>query len=122
MYTLPQEIEVWYVIPAVRRELAKLLTSVHNMSYEKAGKALGISKAAISQYQNNKRASKIKLNGRVLKLIEKSAKIICSDNRKTSKEILRVLNFMREKRLPFEICEDNEDCKEASMIYSEYWK
>jgi uncharacterized protein len=56
MYSLPQEIEVWYVIPAVRRELARILTSKHGLSYEKTGNVLGISKAAISQYQKNKRA------------------------------------------------------------------
>jgi predicted transcriptional regulator len=122
MYTLPQEIEVWYVIPAIRRELSRLLTTQHGLSYEKTGNALGISKAAISQYQKNKRAGKIKLNPKVLKEVEKSAKLISNDNNKTVKEILRVLNFMREKKLTFEICENNEDCKEASMIYEVYWK
>lgn len=45
MYLLPQEIEVWYIIPAIRKELSKQLTSKYEFSYEKAGKALGISKA-----------------------------------------------------------------------------
>ena len=60
MYLLPQEIEVWYIIPAIRKELAKLLTQKYELSYDKAGVILGVSKAAISQYLSNKRANKIK--------------------------------------------------------------
>jgi len=54
MYSLPQEIEVWYIIPAIRKELARLLTKENNLSYEKVGGYLGISKAAVSQYLSNK--------------------------------------------------------------------
>jgi len=35
MYLLPQEIEVWYIIPTVRKELAKQLTKKYELSYEK---------------------------------------------------------------------------------------
>jgi len=126
MYTLPQEIEVWYIIPAVRRELAKLLTKKHGLSYDKAGEVLGISKAAISQYNKNKRANKIKLHPLVLKQVERSAKVMSKDKQKTAREILRVLKFMRDKRLPFEICEDrfndNQDCKEFAVTYEKYWE
>ncbi len=120
MYTLPQEIEVWYVIPAIRRELAILLTRKHGLSYDKAGKALGISKAAVSQYHNNKRASKIKLHSQVLEEVERASDAIATDNDVTAEQIQRVLLFMRERKLPFEICENDADCKEAHMIYSRY--
>lgn len=121
MYTLPQEVEVWYVIPAIRRELARLLTSKHELSYDKAGQVLGISKAAISQYQNKKRASKIKLHNKVLKKVDKASDEIAKDKNQTAKQILNVLTYMRENRLPFEICDDHEECEEAQLIYSEYW-
>jgi predicted transcriptional regulator len=75
MYLLPQEVEVWYIIPAVRKELAKLLTNKYGLSYEKAGKILGISKAAVSQYISDKRANKVKLTPETKKEAEKSAKI-----------------------------------------------
>ncbi|MCH7568122.1 MAG: hypothetical protein IIA87_01755 [Nanoarchaeota archaeon] len=126
MYSLPQEIEVWYIIPAIRREFAKLLTEKYGLSYDKAGNILGISKAAISQYNKNKRASKIKLHNRALKEIEKSAKIISKDKERTIKEIMRILAFMRDKNLSFEICKDrfdeDEDCKEVMLTYEKYWK
>ena len=126
MYSLPQEIEVWYVIPAIRRELSKFLTMHHKLSYEKAGIALRISKAAISQYLKNKRASKIRLHDRVLKEVEKSAKILAHQKDASTKEILRVLKFMRDKKLPFEYCKggahNHEECKEVIITYEKYWE
>ena len=125
MYNLPQEIEVWYIIPAIRRELARLLTKEHGLSYDKAGDVLGISKAAISQYNKNKRASKVKLNPRVLKEVEKTAKRISKNKELTIKEILRVLKFMYDKKLPFEFCKggrhNHEECTEVIVTHETYW-
>lgn len=50
----PQEIEVWYVIPAIRREIAANLVA-GGWTQRKAAKALGITEAAVSQYSNAKR-------------------------------------------------------------------
>jgi predicted transcriptional regulator len=96
MYLLPQEIEVWYIIPAVRKEFAKQLTSKYELSYEKAGKILGISKAAISQYLSDKRANKIKLNNEIKKEITKSAKIIEENPKLALTEIQKILKFMKD--------------------------
>ena len=126
MYSLPQEVEVWYLIPAIRRELARLLTKKHGLSYDKAGNALGISKAAISQYNKNKRASNVILNEKVLKEVEKAAEIITKDKEKTVKEILRILRFMRDKKIPFEFCKGgrhtHEECQEVNVTYEQYWE
>ncbi|PJC44447.1 transcriptional regulator, partial [Candidatus Pacearchaeota archaeon CG_4_9_14_0_2_um_filter_39_13] len=32
MHTLPQEIEVWYIIPAIRREMAMCFSREHKIS------------------------------------------------------------------------------------------
>jgi len=50
MHILPQEIEVWYIIPAIRRDISKILINDYKISFEKTGNILGISKAAVSQY------------------------------------------------------------------------
>ena len=104
MYLLPQEIEVWYIIPAVRKELAKLLTRQYEMSYEKAGKILGISKAAVSQYLSNKRANKIKLSVEVKKEIVKSAKIIVKNQKSVLGEIQRILKYIKDKKCLCDVC------------------
>jgi len=104
MYLLPQEIEVWYIIPAVRKELARLLTRKYEMSYEAAGKILGISKAAISQYLSNKRANKIKLTPDVKKEVAKSAKMIVENPKVAMVEVQRILKYMKDKRCSCEVC------------------
>ena len=110
MYLLPQEIEVWYIIPAVRKELARLLTKEHGLSYEKAGLTLGISKAAVSQYLSNKRANKVKLNAKTKTEISKSAKLINENSKVGLVEIQRVLKFMKDKHCSCDVCkQDNKD-------------
>ena len=104
MYLLPQEIEVWYIIPAVRKELAKLLTRQHGMSYERAGGILGISKAAVSQYLSNKRANKVKLNLGVKKEIVKSAKIIVKNHKSVLGEMQRILKYIKDKKCLCDVC------------------
>ena len=104
MYLLPQEIEVWYIIPAVRKELAKQLTKKYDLSYEKAGNILGISKAAISQYLSNKRANKVKLNIGTKKEITKSAKILSENPRLALGEMQRILRYMKDNKCSCDVC------------------
>lgn len=104
MYLLPQEIEVWYIIPAIRKELAKQLTKKHDLSYEKAGAILGVSKAAVSQYLSNKRANKVKLNAETCKEVAKSAKLIAENPRLAMTEVQRILKFMKDKKCSCDVC------------------
>jgi len=104
MYLLPQEIEVWYIIPAIRKELAKLLTKKYGLSYEKAGIILGVSKAAVSQYLSNKRANKIKLNPEIKKELAKSAKMVSTNPKLALIEIQRVLKIMKINKCSCDVC------------------
>ena len=104
MYLLPQEIEVWYIIPAIRKEFARILTHEHGLSYEKAGLALGISKAAISQYLSNKRANKVKLNTNTKDEIKKSAVLISENPKVAMIEMQRILKFMKDNHCSCDVC------------------
>ncbi len=104
MYSLPQEIEVWYIIPMIRKTLAKHLVEDYEMSYEKTGKILGISKAAVSQYMNNKRANKIKLSTEVQEEVKKSAKILSETPKLAVMEIERILTLMKTKKCSCDVC------------------
>jgi hypothetical protein len=104
MYLLPQEIEVWYIIPTIRKELAKLLTKKYELSYEKTGVILGVSKAAISQYLSNKRANKIKLSSGIKKEVEKSAKIISKSPKLALIEMQRIMNLMKVEKCSCDVC------------------
>ena len=60
---MPQEVEVWYVLPALRRELAKVMktktvprvgedgkTKEHKITQKEIAKMLGVTEPAITQY------------------------------------------------------------------------
>ena len=95
MYSLPQEIEVWYLIPLIRCELSKSLTEKHELTLEKTGEILGVTKAAVSQYLHKKRANGIKISDNIKAEIEKSAEILAKNNVQALSEILRILNLMK---------------------------
>ncbi len=50
----PQHIELWYLLPAIRRELSKELKR-KGLSQRKIAEYLGITEAAVSQYSKLKR-------------------------------------------------------------------
>ena len=104
MYSLPQEIEVWYIIPAIRRELSKILTRKYKLTFDKTGRILGVSKAAISQYLNKKRATALKIPSEIKKEIEKSAGILAKNENMAVKEIMRILTLMKRKRCSCGVC------------------
>jgi predicted transcriptional regulator len=120
MKVLPQEIEVWYVIPAIRKALTICLVRDHGLSYEKVGNALGISKAAISQYHKNKRAAKVRLPSLALEEVGKSCKRIVGKKGDSVEEIQRILGLMRKRDLKCGVCEKEENgilkgCKEVEL-------
>ena len=118
MYSLPQEIEVWYIIPSIRKELAKILTEKYNLTFEKTGSILGISKSAVCQYLKNKRASKISLPASVKKEIAKSAAIISKNETMALKEIIRILSLMKKTKCSCGICQKYNKgiLKQCSMM------
>ena len=58
---LPQELEVWYIIPAIRRELCREMVKTGSSQKEIAAQ-LGVTESAVSQYVHDKRANKVKFS------------------------------------------------------------
>ena len=104
MYNLPQEIEVWYIIPAIRRELSEVLVRKHKFTMEKSAGILGVSKAAVSQYLSRKRAGKFKLPKEIRKEVEKSADLMAKDKKIAVREILRLLNVIKKSKCSCDVC------------------
>ncbi len=82
----PQEIEVWYVLPVIRKELAKSLLKF-GLTQKQIAQKMNLTEAAVSQYIKEKRATLIKLDSKIIKEIEKSAKRIAKNNSSIIKEI-----------------------------------
>jgi uncharacterized protein len=96
----PQEIEVWYILPAIRSELVVSLKK-EGLSQRKIAYLLGVTESAISQYTKSKRAQKITFNSEVKEFISNSVKLI---NSKTTayQQIQKISNFIRNSKA---ICE-----------------
>ena len=69
----PCEMVVWYVIPAIRSELAKDLLAL-GMKQKKISELMDITQPAISQYITDKRGSGIKFNDDINEMINDFAK------------------------------------------------
>jgi len=95
MYYLPQEIEVWYIIPTIRKSLSKELVKRHGFTLQKTGNALGVSKAAVSQYLNKKRGKSLKLPRSVKAEVKVSADLIAKGEKEAFHEIMRLLTICR---------------------------
>ena len=84
--TMPQEIEVRYILPAIRRELSRIFIEEHELSQKGAANLLGLTESAVSQYQHSKRAKEVAFSSVVVNEIRKSANKILAD--KNSKQSL----------------------------------
>tara|TARA_Y100000310_G_C20595380_1_gene770237 strand:+ start:750 stop:1106 length:357 start_codon:yes stop_codon:yes gene_type:complete len=102
MKLMPQEIEVWYIIPSIRRELAKALKG-KGLPQKEIALTLGITEPAVSQYLHDKRASGIEFDEKLLKLVNKSAEILIQDPKRTVNEIQLILGNIRNSKLMCEV-------------------
>lgn len=82
----PCEIVVWYVIPAIRSELAKELLNL-GMKQKDVSELMDITQPAVSQYITDKRGSGIKLDENVRKMIRDFAREL-SEGTATKAELI----------------------------------
>lgn len=103
----PQEIEVWYAIPAIRREIAKEMKK-KGLEQKEIAKLLGITEAAVSYYFGNKRGGEIKFSTKLRKEVEKSVDNILKNNNLIFKEVQRILNLPEIRE---QLCNIHHKCK-----------
>jgi len=82
---IPCERNRWTIIPAIRREIAKMLVNDFSMSQRDVAKLLDISEAAVSNYLKGKRGRLAKLNRKTLMELRKIAREI--NEKKSSKPL-----------------------------------
>jgi len=98
---VPCEKAVWTVVPAMRRELARVMVEELGLSRRQTSEKLGITEAAISQYLKNKRGYKIILSTHSMKTLKSTAERISrfSDDKKISKEFCSLCHRIRSEAL-----------------------
>lgn len=91
----PQEIEVWFILPALRRELARIITEKHGLSQKEAANILNVSEPAISQYKKSKRAKEVKFTDKTMQVIEDVTERIIKDKSSLIKEMQRLCDEVK---------------------------
>ena len=89
----PQEIEVWYILPAIRKQLALELVS-SGLNQSQVSRLLDCSRAAITQYTKQKRGQDI-LPQTIKKQIKSSAKSITENQSTVFKEIMFISQMIK---------------------------
>ena len=90
----PQEIDVWYVLPSLRREIALALIK-RGLKQREIAKKLGVTEAAVSQYMKNKRAKCICIPKEIKGAIGKAAENMIKAQDCHRYEIQDLLNRIR---------------------------
>ena len=121
--TMPQEIEVRYILPAIRRELAIVLIKENKQSQKEAANLLGLTEAAISQYLHSKRAKEVVFSDEVTGEIRKSAEKIMAEAKNKQRvvaEIYRISNLTTVKHI---LCDlhrsQSKDLKDCNICFED---
>jgi len=121
--TMPQEIEVRYILPAIRRELARIFIEDHKLSQKEAANLLGLTDAAVSQYRHSKRAKEVVFSDNVINEIKLSTNNILA--KKNSKqrliaEIYRISNLTKVKQILCDIHRaQSKDLESCNVCFDE---
>lgn len=105
----PQELEVWYAIPAIRREIAKEMKR-RGLGQKQIAGILGVTEAAVSQYFSRKRAHEIKFGAVLKKEIMRSVDKILNNPDLIVQEVQRILDL---PEIRLQLCEIHGQCKGA---------
>src|SRR3989338_2968560 len=121
--TMPQEIEVRYILPAIRRELARIFIQDHKLSQKEAANILGLTEAAISQYQHSKRAKEVVFSDSIVNEIRASAnKILAEKNSKQRviAEMYRISSLTKVRQI---LCDlhraQSKDLEKCNVCFDE---
>jgi uncharacterized protein len=109
----PQEIEVWYILPAIRRQFA-LEMKLLKLKQKEIAKILNITEAAVSQYMKSKRAKEVNFPKEIKKHIKKSSKLLIKKPELLLRETMKILDEVKDCLLLCEIhkkhCNLSNDC------------
>jgi hypothetical protein len=100
----PQELEVYYILPALRRELAKALKG-QGRSQKYIAELFGVSEAAVSQYLHEKRGAEVDFPAALHKPIKKAASRI-TDKAAFIKEMQQLLHKVWHDKVICSVCHD----------------
>ena len=106
----PQEVEVFYILPAIRSRMASAMKK-QGMKQKDIAELLCVQESTVSQYLNSKRAAEVKFNSAIDKEIADAVKRI-----KTKEDLIRetqlALDMVRKENILCQIHKEVADVKE----------
>ena len=113
----PQEIEVWYILPVIRRELAFAMKR-KGLSGKRIAVLLGISEGAVSQYFSNKRAKEIVMHEEIKVNVNDAAEEIIKDPANVIPSTQAILKLMWDSGVVCELHKEHcqtlpDDCDDC---------
>ena len=110
----PQEIEVWYILPAIRRQLA-IEMKKKGLKQNEIARIMHVTEAAVSQYFKSKRAKEVEFTESLKQEIKNSAEKIIENNNLFMNELQRLLSLIKQELLLCKIhkchCNLPENCE-----------
>lgn len=115
----PQEIEVFYIIPTIKKHLAAEMKK-NGLKQKEIAKILSIKDATVSQYLNDKRGNKVSFDENIIEEIRKSSAKV-KDTISYLREMQHLLRKVKETRaicrihkelskIPSSCCPELIDC------------
>ena len=95
-WLMPQEVEVWYVLPAIRRELTRTMIE-KGIPQKQIAQMLGVTEPAVTQYKLKKskrsRGDQVDIPDKIIPEIRKSAEVIIDawDNRDEGEHVYEIM-------------------------------
>jgi len=117
---IPCELIVWYVLPSIRRELARVLVEKHNLTQAEVARRFGVTDAAVSQYLKSKRGTNKELesSGRYEEFkeeVERAAQRII-DGSDIVTESCRICNMVKHSGMLVKVYEAHTGVKAPSCV------
>jgi len=98
----PQEVVVWYVLPALRREFVISLKE-NGLKQKEIASILGITEPAVSQYIKNKRGGNVALSKDIRDNIKRKV-VKINNNMEYKKAFQDILREVRTSRFMCSVC------------------
>ena len=111
----PQEIQVWYILPALRREITKCMLE-KGLKQKEIARKLNVTEATISQYLKNKRAKEVEFSKEVIKKIKEAVHKMLNENTCVMKELISLCKESKQECCKLHKQKDNIKC-ECGVCY-----
>ena len=111
----PQEINVWYVLPAVRRELSLALKR-RKLKQKEIARIIGVTEPAVSQYLKSKRARSVVFPKELQEEIELAAENMAGDKTCHRYELQRILDLIQRSGFLCTVHREQDDVPKCCSV------